>query len=241
MENENHVMEWLPDYALEVLPQEETNQVVAHLAHCPSCQAEFQRLQQVAEALPLALTQTSPSPRVKADLMRAIHARKIKTFPSNQPISVWRKLVGFLRMPLPAIGLALILVMVMSNLLLWRQLRLVSSLPDTNMRVIALANTQDSPQAVGSLVMDPNGHYGTLVVDKLAELDASHAYQVWLTRSGERISAGLFSVNYDGYASLELSAPRELIQYDTIGITVEPAGGSPGPTGAKVLGGDIPH
>jgi len=87
--------------------------------------------------------------------------------------------------------------------------------------------------------MGQNGDYGSLVVDHLATLDNGQQYQVWLSRDGERISAGLFSVNYEGYASLELKAPLPLILYDTIGITIEPTGGSPSPTGVKVLGGEI--
>ena len=109
------------------------------------------------------------------------------------------------------------------------------------MHVLALAATSDTPQALGTLVIGQNGDYGSLVVDHLPTLDNDHQYQVWLSRNGERISAGLFSVNYEGYASLELQAPLPLILYDTIGITIEPSGGSPGPTGIKVLGGDIPH
>jgi anti-sigma-K factor RskA len=109
------------------------------------------------------------------------------------------------------------------------------------MQVIALANTNDAPQAIGTLIMGQNGDYGTLVVDHLPLLDAELQYQVWLIRDGERTSSGLFSVNYEGYGSLELSAPLLLNQYDTIGVTIEPRGGSPGPTGAKVLGSDLPH
>ena len=107
------------------------------------------------------------------------------------------------------------------------------------MRVVALAGTKDSTQAIGTLVMNPSGEYGSLVVDHLAALDAGHQYQVWLIKDGQRTSGGVFSVNPDGYASLELYAPLPLIEYQSIGITIEPAGGSPGPTGAKVLGGDL--
>ena len=59
------------------------------------------------------------------------------------------------------------------------------------MRVFALASTNNSPQAMGTLIMDQNGYYGTLVVDKLAQLDNGHQYQVWLNQNGERISAGI--------------------------------------------------
>jgi anti-sigma-K factor RskA len=60
-----------------------------------------------------------------------------------------------------------------------------------------------------------------------------------LIRDGQRTNGGVFSVNPDGYASLELYSPLPLIQYQAIGITIEPWGGSPGPTGPKVLGGDL--
>jgi anti-sigma-K factor RskA len=238
VELENHVTDLLPAFVLDILTDEETNQVVVHLAECPTCQAEFSRMQLVADDLPLALVQTAPPPAVKDKLMRTIRSRQEKPIAAIQP-TFFQKLTNLLRVRLPALGLALIAVMALGNLLLWSQLNLAKQQANTPMRVIALANTSDSPQAMGTLIMDQNGHYGTLVVDHLATLDFGHQYQIWLNRDGERISAGLFSVNHEGYASMELLAPLALIQYDTIGITVEPTGGSPGPTGAKVLGGNI--
>ena len=240
MQVENHVFDILPDYVLDILPDAEASQVSTHLAGCLFCQAEFSRLQQVADILPLALSQTSPSPRVKRNLMGAIHTPKSKTSISSETMS-WKNLAGILRRRLPALGMALIMVLALSNLLLWKQFNSLNSPANTSMQVIALANTNDAPQAVGTLIMGQNGDYGTLVVDHLPLLDAEQQYQVWLIRDGERTSSGLFSVNYEGYGSLELSAPLLLNQYDTIGITIEPRGGSPGPTGAKVLGSDLPH
>jgi anti-sigma-K factor RskA len=239
-EVEYHVTDLLPGYVLEILTDDEARQVAGHLKGCQDCRAEYHRLQQVIDELPLALIQTAPPPRVKETLMSTIHARNPKTAPSSQP-SWWQKLSAGLRKPLPSLGLALILVMAVSNLLLLRQVSISNPQANTSMRVIALANTKDSPQAVGTLIMDQHGHYGTLIVDQLPALDVGQQYQVWLNRDAERISAGLFSVNYDGYASLELLAPLPLIQYDTLGITIEPTGGSPEPTGARVLGGDLPH
>ena len=57
---------------------------------------------------------------------------------------------------------------------------------------------------MGTMIMDQKGDYGTLVVDKLAVLDSNQQYQVWLIKDGQRISGGVFSVNHDGYASLEI-------------------------------------
>jgi anti-sigma-K factor RskA len=229
LEVENHVIDMLPDFVLEVLSDDETNQVIDHLSGCPTCQAELARLQRVADEIPLALVQTSPPPALKSRLMEAIHAKQ----------EFWQKLGQSLRMPLPAIGLALIAILALGNLLLWRQLN-VNSLQDAvSMRVVALANNENSPGAVGTLVMDPRGKYGTLVVDNLALLTPDRQYQVWLIKGDARTSGGLFSVNYEGYASLEISAPLPLASYDSLGISVEPSGGSPQPTGPRVMGVDI--
>lgn len=238
---ENHVLDWLPAYVLDALADDETNQVAEHLAECRTCQAELAHLQPVADELPLALAQTTPPPDVKAKLMAAIHTRPVNPSILSQPISFGQRLAGLLRMRLPALGLAVVAVLVLGNLLLWRQLTLNNLQTSTNMRVYALANTQNSPGAVGTLIMDPNGKYGTLVVDNLATLDSSMQYQVWLITGSAHTSGGVFSVNPDGYGSLEIHASLPLMQYDSIGITIEPAGGSPGPTGAKVLSAELPH
>jgi anti-sigma-K factor RskA len=237
---ENHVLDVLPAFVLGILTDEETNRVVEHLAVCDTCQVELTRLQQVADDLPLALLQTKPPSRVKQRLMQAVRSPEPKIVPTSQP-SFWQRLVGPVRTLAPMVGAALIVLLAVVNLLLWRQLSLSNHQPGTSMQVIALANTQYSPRAEGTLIMNQTGEYGTVVVDKLAALDSGHQYQVWLLKDGQRMSGGLFSVNPEGYASLEIKAPNPLSQYDSVGITIEPFGGSPGPTGSKVLAGTIPH
>jgi anti-sigma-K factor RskA len=240
MEVENHVIDWLPAYVLDALTDDEMNQVAEHLAVCQICQVELARLQQVAEELPLALVQTAPPPEIKARLMRAIRSRQVNPSTSRQP-TFSQRLEGLMRTRLPALGLALVVVLVLGNLLIWRQFNMANRQTSTSMRVVALANTQYSPGAIGTLIMDPNGRYGTLVVDNVAALDPGKQYQVWLIKGAEHTSGGVFSVNPDGYASLEILASLPLAQYDSIGITIEPAGGSTGPTGAKVLGIELTH
>lgn len=239
-EVEYHVVDMLPGFVLEALTDEETSQVAEHLAACQFCRVELARIQQVADNLPLALSQTAPPARVKNQLMDTLHSQRQKIVPSK-PLTEWQKLINFIRKPLPAFTLTLIVLMAVVNLFLWRQLSLNSQLTNTPMRVVALANTQNAPGAMGTLIMDTTGDYGTLVVDNLAMLTSREQYQIWLTKSGTRVSGGVFSVNTDGYASLEIIAPGPLAEYDAVGITVEPYGGSPGPTGAKVLGGTLAH
>jgi anti-sigma-K factor RskA len=236
--SDNHVLEWLPAFALNCLTDEETAQVAGHLSVCPDCRAELRAYQVTADELPLALAQVEPRPMLKDSLMKEIHARQVKAagIPERSVIQRW---AHFFRRSAPGWALALIILLAAGNLLLWRRLNQVSSPNATVMRVIALASTANTPQAKGTLVMNPSGEYGSLVVDQLATLDAGHQYQVWLIRDGQRTNGGVFSVNPDGYASLELYSPLPLVQYQAIGITIEPWGGSPGPTGPKVLGGDL--
>jgi anti-sigma-K factor RskA len=60
-----------------------------------------------------------------------------------------------------------------------------------------------------------------------------------LIQDGERTSGGVFSVKQGGYAAKVIYAPLPLADYSSFGVTIEPAGGSPSPTGDKVLGGNL--
>ncbi len=236
----SHISDLLPAYVLGALSDDEMLQVASHVSGCASCRAELAQLQQVADDLPLALELSTPSPKVKESLMKAIRVNQAQGTIGLQAVSEHRQ-VNLRRMALPLAAIAVVVVLVLSNIFLWRELRSVSSQLASTFPVVTLANTSDSPLASGELVMNSNGQYGTLLVDKLATLDPTQQYQVWLVRGGERVSGGVFSVNPDGYASLEILAPAPLVSYDSIGISIEPFGGSPGPTGARVLTGQIPH
>jgi len=107
------------------------------------------------------------------------------------------------------------------------------------MRTIALHGTEDAPDAMGTIIVSADGDHGAIVVDGLETLDTAHQYQVWLIRDGQRTSGGVFSVDEDGYGVLWVSSPEPLAAYDAVGVTVEPAGGSPAPTGIRVMGGDL--
>jgi anti-sigma-K factor RskA len=89
------------------------------------------------------------------------------------------------------------------------------------------------------LVLSKDGEYGTLIVDGLPLKDETKEYQLWLIDDGLRTSGGVFSVSEEGYGYLEVSSQKPLVAYSEFGITTEPLGGSEGPTGEKVLGGEF--
>ena len=235
----DNVADYLPAFVLEDLTAEEVRLVKEHLATCPTCQVELAHLQQIAAELPLALVQATPPPELKTKLMQSIGSNRPDRVTSTARISYLPNLVDFFRGHFVAFGLALIIILAFGNLLLWRQLNLVVHTTSTPQRLVTLSNTQFSPGANGTVVVSPNGHDFTLVVADLAALDVNKQYQVWLIKGTEHTGVGVFSVDPSGYASLTMSSQYPLAQYDTIGISVEPAGGSPEPTGASVLRGGL--
>jgi len=59
---------------------------------------------------------------------------------------------------------------------------------------------------------------------------------VWLTRAGEAPrSAGLFTVDEAGSGALVFEIAEPIESFNRVGVTAEPAGGSPGPTSAPVV------
>ena len=155
----------------------------------------------------------------------------------------WQRLVSLFQRTAPAWGiasLALITLLVASNVWWWQRTEHHGPMTTTGgMRIIALAGTEAAPDATGTLVISDDGEHGALVVDGLPLLSTGLQYQLWLIRDGQRTSGGVYSVDAEGYGVLWIDAPEPLASYAAFGITVEPTGGSPGPSGEKVLGGSL--
>jgi anti-sigma-K factor RskA len=103
--------------------------------------------------------------------------------------------------------------------------------------VVELSHTEHAPQGRALLVMSRDSRKGTLVVDGLPALGEEQQYQLWLIKGEDRTSGGVFAVGQDGYGYLRVSSPEAMFNFDSFGVTIEPAGGSPLPTGPKVLAG----
>lgn len=230
---EKHILDLIPAYALGALEVEEVQEADRHLELCPACQAELIAYRQVVADLALASPQHNPPARLKERLMKQVHKSAAQASPGWMQ-QVWQRM-----RPLSAVwamsSLVLILVLTASNLFLWQQTHKLQS----KLRSVTLNDTAAAPNAAGLLVLSVDGESGTLVVDGLPALGQSQQYQLWLIDKGKRTSGGVFSVSQEGYGSLWIDSPKPLILYQSFGITIEPFGGSPGPTGKKVLGGQF--
>lgn len=234
--NEEHVIDQIPAYALDCLDEGESVQVAEHLSTCPTCRRELDHYRLVVDELPLAMAEYEPSPDLREKVLQRAREssshRPALTQRARSPRTTW----------LPAwsmLSLVVILLLGASNLLLWGRMNTLQGQLQTRLTTIKLQSTAATPDATGLLVVSLDGSHGTLVVDQLPVLGDSQQYQLWLIRDGKRTSGGVFSVDEKGYKSLYIKSPEPLISYTSFGITVEPTGGSPGPTGQKVLGGDL--
>ncbi len=185
--------------------------------------------------LALTLPQTTPPQRVKTALMKRV-SREIEQPNLLQRFSRWLLGPG---MTLRVAVSALILVMAVSNVLLWTQVNQLSEMNKHGYASVMLESTDNTPGANGMVIYTSDGRYGLMVVNGLADLQEDQQYQLWLIKDQDRTSGGVFSVGRTGYHVLQIYSKVPLDSYDGFGITIEPAGGSPGPTGKRVLAGSF--
>jgi anti-sigma-K factor RskA len=237
----DHIIEQIPAYALNALDDDEAALVRHHLVDCETCQAELRTYELVVDSLPLAASEASPSPLLKDRLLERIQessaasSATIESLPSlwKRINETWRGLSTAPRWQ-PA-ALIVIIVLVASNLLLWQR----ANQPEEyspGWQQLPLTGSDIAPQATGFITISTDGINGTLIVDKLPRLSPEQQYQLWLIRDGERTSGAVFSVDENGYRGIQIDSTLPLLDYSSFGITIEPARGSPGPTGERVLG-----
>jgi anti-sigma-K factor RskA len=238
------ILELIPAYALNSLDADEATLVGRHLPGCELCQAELRAYEALVDVLPLATPEMQPSPDLKDRLMTQIKSEPAPdTAVQPEPKRNWRQrlneafqnlLSGPRWRPVAwSATLLMVIALVVGNVLQWQQ----ANSPDPNSwRRIRLSGSEIAPEARGIIYISADGRNGTIIVDQLPQLDTDQQYQLWLIQDGQRTSGAVFSVDQDGYRGLQIESPRPLQEYGAFGITIEPAGGSPSPTGERVLG-----
>lgn len=102
-----------------------------------------------------------------------------------------------------------------------------------------ILGTELAPEATAQVVYNPGSTTAVLVVDGLSELEEDLEYQILLIRGGEHDTADTFKVNTTGNSTIVINAPFTLDTFDSIGVSIEPEGGSEQRTGEIVLLGGI--
>lgn len=246
--NSLHVTDQLPGYVLETLDSNERRETANHLSLCPSCRQDLARYQDsmdlLAEAIPMQ--ETSSDLRSKV-LMRVHEAARRRQNPLPAQSSWTRFATAIQQFLAKPTGMAvfgstivLLIVLLLNTIQLNQQLSsLQARLPSNDIRIVQFSGTDRAPGSSGYLMIFNNETAGVLAIHDAPLLDPGFQYQVWMVKDGVRTNGGVFSVNTRGYGSLQIEANQPLGNFQSIGITIEPAGGSLTPTGAKVMGGTL--
>jgi anti-sigma-K factor RskA len=84
-----------------------------------------------------------------------------------------------------------------------------------------------------SIVMSPRRGEAVVLVDGMAPAPDDHDYELWMIHDDVRVPAGVFNVDDRGRATRVVTG--DMATVTAIGVTVEPAGGSPQPTSEPVM------
>ena len=101
---------------------------------------------------------------------------------------------------------------------------------------VAILRDSANPGAAGFAALSADGA-AYLVMVGLPEAPAGRTYQAWYIANDQPTSAGLLTVDADGYAVLVDSQPMRGTQ--VVAITTEPAGGSAQPTSPPFAVGEL--
>jgi anti-sigma-K factor RskA len=106
-------------------------------------------------------------------------------------------------------------------------------------RQTLLAGLAPAPAAVARVVWNPGTREAVLLAAGLDPAPQGKVYEAWVIAGGAPVPAGTFQVDASGKAVLRLPAVDETRSVKTFAVTIEPAGGTPAPTGPMVLAGAV--
>jgi anti-sigma-K factor RskA len=231
MKDEKEILELLPGHALGCLSAEEAAKVEEHLPHCRECREQLAAWREVAGTLAFGVEQRTPPTGLESRIMARLQDHRA---PRRVPV-----VLQFRHPILAAVASVLIVVLAAGNVSFWVRQSRPRSTVASSLITVFLTGTSDARDAYGTIVIDRDDNHGIMAVRGLQPLGPTRAYQLWLIRDGERRSGGVFSVNPDGYGSLQVSVPADFQGFTGFGISIEPAQGSLAPTGPRVMKGTI--
>jgi anti-sigma-K factor RskA len=253
--------ELIPAYVLDAVDPADRARIESHLPRCRRCSQLVESYQPVTDLLAYAAEPAEPRAELKYRVLAAtLPQRKIVPAPAPSPLAQFS--TGFsslFRAPaLSALALLLLLALGAWNVTLQNQVaqqaaamqQVTAEMSQQRDFLTALAYSDGQPhhlqgtevasQAVGRLYSGYDENSFVMITYDMPSLKPSQSYQLWLTDvSGNRTSGGVFTVDAQGRGWLIGHTPKPLSEYKSVGVTVEPLGGSPGPTGAKMLGGSL--
>ena len=222
----------IPAYALGALDTEDARALETHLQTCAACRAELTSYRSLSDNLLATLPPRQPSPALR----KRLQSRLPSAQKTRRPRFVWS--FGQL-----AFGGALLLLFAI-NLVSFVQMRDFQRQSQNNQAVLAMLaypGTQSLPisggNIAGTVLLDRDRNSAAVIAWNLPKITSAQTYQIWwIEPNGHRISAGVFRPQADlPYTTQPCFSSQSVSNFVGLGVTIEPAGGSPQPTGPRVF------
>jgi len=228
-------------YAVDALEVDERAAFEKHLATCPTCTDEVRELRETAAVL-AAAEATTPPPRLRDSVLaqaRTTPQQVREQEPSPAVVVPLRsRSTRLLAVAAAVLAFGLVGVATWGIAAHRTSARLTAEAAQVS-AVLTAADATTSTAAVGTggrgtVVTSASQGASVFVGSGLSEPGADKTYQLWyIDAAGSARSAGTFLPGPDGSVVTPLEGePRTAT---TVGLTVEPAGGSAAPTTTPVL------
>jgi anti-sigma-K factor RskA len=227
-------------YALDALPTDDRARFEGHLARCEACAQEVRGLREATAQLGVAVA-APPPPRLRASTLARIG--QVRQLPPSVPDLAVERARRARRPPRFALGLAAacLIVALISGIFAVRSQQDLERARSANLAVAAVLSAPDARTVTGSA---QTGGSATVVVSRssgrivfassgLKRLPRSQTYELWLMSPRSARPAGLLRPDAAGQTRPLVAG--SLRDADRVGLTVEPAAGSPQPTTTPVL------
>jgi len=241
------------DYVLEQLEDARRKTFEAHLRQCGECEAELTELREAVFSLPLDLPLTEPPADLReAVLKQAAGPRPVPRARSLQP--AWRGWAIAASVLLAALGLFALRQwqtagqltrqigllqeenrrLTESNRTLSDRVDLLTR-PDT--RFLRMAGLEKFPGTSGSAFLQPADRTAIAFIHDLPSLAQRQDFQMWVIQNGRAPFPSQVFKPSGRTTEVNFTVPIDVNQVAVLAVTIEPAGGSPQPTGPMVLAG----
>jgi anti-sigma-K factor RskA len=235
-------------YAADALPDDERRFFESHLAECDACAQEVAELQATTAILGAASYETPP-PGMKAAVLAEIDQIRQEppltaaggTAAGGRQSAAARALARWTtNLALPAAAVVVIAILGLSVVVA----NLNARLGEVETASTSLTEVLAAPDAQLVPAEGPDGSHAQIVVSEsrgeavfvasgLEPAPHEHTYELWLIDETGATPAGLFDVDERGRVTRIMTG--DLAGTLAIGVTVEPAGGSPQPTTEPIL------
>ncbi len=232
-------------YALGSLPEPEAEEFARHLERCEACALEVRELRETAARLALAVAEVPPAALRERVLAALPGIRQLP--PEHASVAALPMERGTWRRRLPRLAMAACLVFAVAAgataVHAWRQeQRARSAATLAQRRTTELAALLTAPDASYRATALKAGGNGTVVVSRslgraafiyrdLPALPNRRVYELWYSRGGAMVPAGLVTAGSPTGTLLLTGGPADAVG---VGVTAEPAGGSDRPTSAPL-------